>query len=207
MAIRTNYKAHEKVYEDILKLYDLAEDLVKAVLDKKVADQKLALSLVENVTDQLVESTEVLTEHYILHVESGNELGPNQKEKTENAIRKVFLALMDFGKRVEDILLPKIKIPQGKEGIRAYLESLWKEVKAKFGDAYNKIFEIMILVGDYLAKLTRQIQQAGLGIDANQIFATLKSGVTTASVATLAQAAQTVETFGQSLTSGWSVGH
>lgn len=80
----------QETYEAILKLYDLAEELVHTVESSVVADEEAYLELIEPMVEELAEAADILTEEYAALVKAGESPSLDRKKKMEAALQKIF---------------------------------------------------------------------------------------------------------------------
>lgn len=85
---------HEEAYNNIMKFYDYAEELIDTVESKEV-DPNEQLEIVEPLVLEIEESTEVLAEEYRNFVRHGGKKKPNllSRKRIETALRNLFLAV------------------------------------------------------------------------------------------------------------------
>lgn len=88
-----------KTYQDIIKLYDYAEMLVDSA-HKNSKNPEKDLEIIQPLIEQIEETAEILAEAYITSVETGHRPTGGMKEKAENSIKKVYLALNKVKKRL-----------------------------------------------------------------------------------------------------------
>jgi hypothetical protein len=82
-------------YDEITTMYDLAEELVSTVESEFVSNPDAQMTLVEPLVEQVGDSADVLTEEFINVAQStGN------RTKIEGALRKLYLALDDYKRRL-----------------------------------------------------------------------------------------------------------
>lgn len=86
----------ELKYHEICGLYDLAEEMLNTCESDYVSDPEAQLSLIEPLVEQVGESADVLTEEFI-NVAGGT----GNKKKIEAALRKLFMAVDEYQKRVK----------------------------------------------------------------------------------------------------------
>jgi hypothetical protein len=99
MQAALNMNQLEEHYYEITDLYDLAEELVATVESDFVDDAEAQLKIVEPLIEEIEEAAEVLTEEYMLMVETPK---PRQKNtKMEGALRRIYVAIDAYHKRVE----------------------------------------------------------------------------------------------------------
>ncbi len=91
----------ESKHSDITVLYDFAEELVSTVESQFVADPEAQLEVVEPLISELGEATDILSEEFTYIAESRHKLpGRASKSRIEAALRKVYVAVGDYHKRV-----------------------------------------------------------------------------------------------------------
>lgn len=116
-----NLASLEEKYEEIMKLYDLADELAETVDGRFVENPERQFHLVEPLIETIGESTDELTEEFVNLAEGKK---PQQsKIRIETALRKIYHALDDYtlrahgglrkaGKRasnIADAIVQKIK--------------------------------------------------------------------------------------------------
>lgn len=92
----------QETYEAILKLYDLAEELVYTVESATVTDEEAYLELIEPMVEQLAEAADTLTEEYAFLVKEGAEFGQDRKKKMEAALQQIFAIVEQCKKHVNN---------------------------------------------------------------------------------------------------------
>lgn len=93
-----NLEILEEKYEEIMRLYDLADELAATVDESRVEDPEQQFKLVEPLIEQLGDSTDILTEEFINLAEGQ---APNKsRPNIESALRKVYAAIDDYFKAV-----------------------------------------------------------------------------------------------------------
>jgi hypothetical protein len=90
----------EQKYHDITELYTLADELLATV--ETAANPEMQLGLVEQLVETIGESTDVLSEEYIALCQGNPASKKTAKTKIEGALRKVYVAIGDFGTRARD---------------------------------------------------------------------------------------------------------
>lgn len=93
----------KKTYDNIIKLYDFAEDLVEAVEKNPAKKPEERLKLVEPLIEQIEESAEMLAQVYISFVETGTQPDDETKIKVENSIQKMFEAISNYKDQVRKL--------------------------------------------------------------------------------------------------------
>lgn len=93
------YKAQ---YDEIVRLYDLAEELADTALaqDKDLSKEQLAL--IKPLAMDVEEAADVLTEEYIGLVETQGKAAPKAKPRVERALRKIFAAIFAYNDQTAD---------------------------------------------------------------------------------------------------------
>ncbi len=89
----------EQKYYDITELYALNEELMETV--ELAANPEAQLEIVAPLIETLGEATEVLTEEYVALCE-GSSTRTAAKSKIEANLRKVYVAIHDYQKRVRE---------------------------------------------------------------------------------------------------------
>lgn len=92
-------------YEDIMVLYDYADELALTIGSEFVENAQNQLSLVEPLIMQLEESTEVFTDEFISLAEEKNK--PSSKGRIEKALRKIYTALDEYTLKLHGTLKKK----------------------------------------------------------------------------------------------------
>lgn len=165
MAQIANKQEMKGAYDAILQLYDTAEDLISAV-ETMGPDAEKGLQLVEPVLGQLEQSAGHLSETFIIFGETGQKLDAHNKRKAESAIRKMFTSLNQFCESVESLLLGvAATATEASSNLRSEIVQLQEKVKRKHGERFQRIFQLALWIGDYLMKLSTQLEKVGLGIN------------------------------------------
>jgi hypothetical protein len=84
---------HEKAYNDIIKFYDFAEELIDSVEDPSVADPVAQLEFVEPLVVKIENATDVLAEEYRNFIKSGKSPGFMTKKRVEKSLKRIYEAL------------------------------------------------------------------------------------------------------------------
>lgn len=156
-------------YEAILKLYDTAEELIHAVEAQESTHMDKTLELVEPVVVQLEQSAGHLSEAFIIFGETGQKLDAHNQKKAESAIRKLFTALNQFCESAESLLLGVAASSTEAAGnLRGAIVNLQDKVKRKHGERFQRIFQLVLWIGDHLMKMAQQLEKVGLGINLSQ---------------------------------------
>ena len=94
-------------YEEIMKLYDYADELANTIDSKFAESAAKQLSLVEPLIAQLEESADVLTDEFI-ELARG-ETANSSRSRIEKALRKVYTAIDDYTLKLHGSLKKKSK--------------------------------------------------------------------------------------------------
>ena len=126
----------EARYSELTALYDLAEELVTTTESEFITNPEAQFLLIEPLVEQLGESTDVLTEEFINIAESSQGHVKANRNKIESALRKVYVAVEDYKKRlnvepgsqkalanIADPIVDKIK-RQAEKVITVFLEMI-----------------------------------------------------------------------------------
>lgn len=91
----------ELKYHDITALYDLAEELADTVESEFITNQDEQLAVVEPLIEQVGESADILSEEFLVILESKGKTSLASKKRVEQAMRKMYAAIEGYKKRVE----------------------------------------------------------------------------------------------------------
>jgi len=100
-------KEHGQQYDEVMKLYDYADELALTIDDDLVASAKDQLALVEPVIVQLEESADVLTDEFIQFASGKAKRG--SRSRVEKALRKIYTALDDYTLKLHGTLNKNVK--------------------------------------------------------------------------------------------------
>lgn len=109
----------KSLYDDIVKIYDLTENIIDVIEEEDAEYPELQLQLSEGVITQLGESADVLVESYIDWIEKNQIATIDDVKKVERAIRKAFNAGTEFQNK-----LNKIKPRDTKRKHKAYKDNI-----------------------------------------------------------------------------------
>lgn len=84
----------ERVYRELVTLYDYAEKLVDAV-EQHMKDVDASLDIVEPLIDKLSDTADVLTELYRELVDEGKEPDAEQQEMIKEMLEHLYTAIGD----------------------------------------------------------------------------------------------------------------
>lgn len=98
-----DYKAK---YQDISVLYDYADELISVVEDVATENPQAHLSLLEPLVNEIADSTDILTEEFILVAESKKPRASSRfsKKRIENALRRVWVAVGDYNESAKSFV-------------------------------------------------------------------------------------------------------
>lgn len=96
-------EAYKQNYDEIVRLYDLAEELVSTVEQQQQETEKLAqLELVEPLVNNIEQAADVLTEEYVGLVESEGKSAVTAGKKVEGALRKLFSSILEYNRQTAE---------------------------------------------------------------------------------------------------------
>jgi hypothetical protein len=128
---------YREQYEEIMTLYDCADELAATIESEFVDNAANQLGLVEPLIVQLEESADVLTEEFI-QLADGQE--PIQSRgKVEKALRKVYTAIDDYTMRLHGSLKRK------KRGIKNIADAIILKIKEKMEEVVVAFLNFMQL--------------------------------------------------------------
>lgn len=95
----------EAHYNDVTQLYDVAEEILATVESKLVRNGDEQLDIVEPLVNEIGDATDILAEEFLLIAESKKNKTTSKASKTqiEGALRKIFVAINDYQKRVGSV--------------------------------------------------------------------------------------------------------
>ncbi|MCC7260822.1 MAG: hypothetical protein IT567_07295 [Alphaproteobacteria bacterium] len=95
-------QGYKDTYEDIIRLYDFAEELIESVDDSRVEKNKEEqLAIVNGLIEAIEESTDILAEEFCEIIENNGKPKTKKKGKLESAFRKMFVAIDAYKEAVE----------------------------------------------------------------------------------------------------------
>lgn len=86
-------KEQQEAYEAIMKLYDLAEELVHTAEPSSPENEEAHWKLIEPLVEQLAESADTLVEEFTALAQHGEAMNHLRKHKMELALGKVLSVL------------------------------------------------------------------------------------------------------------------
>ncbi len=88
----------QEKYEELMRLYDLADDLADTVESRFVQNPESQLKLVEPLIEQIGAAADELTDEFIALAEGKKKL--STKNRIEGALRKVYMAIEEYTRQV-----------------------------------------------------------------------------------------------------------
>lgn len=102
-AIDFNPEEQEQFFGEIMRLYDLTDELVNAVGRDGVKDRAQQLNLVVPIINQVSQSAEVISAAYTKHFKLGQPLSQEEKKELESAYRRIYAAITQFVEAAEEM--------------------------------------------------------------------------------------------------------
>lgn len=131
-----NKSEHEDAYNEIMKFYDYAEELIDIVESKDIEDPAEQIDIVEPLVLEIEESTEVLAEEYRNFVRQGGNKQPNilSRKRIETAFRNLFLAVQKCKLLSAQKLQGALSLPMTRlsDKLNFVFESVNKQVERVF---------------------------------------------------------------------------
>lgn len=93
---------HEQQYNEIVKLYDIADKIVGTVEHPKINEPETQLKVVEPLVMQIEETADVLTEEYINVLKTDGVPAPQTRSRVETALRKMHAAIYEYNKKTAE---------------------------------------------------------------------------------------------------------
>lgn len=118
-----NLEEYRQQYDDIMALYDYADELAQTIESEFVDSAQSQLSLVEPLIVQLEESTDILTEEFIHFAEGKSKR--SSRGRIEKALRKVYTAIDDYTLKLHGNLKKKT------DSIKNIADSIILKIKEK----------------------------------------------------------------------------
>lgn len=88
----------EQKYEEIMKLYDIADELADTVESRSIESPQSQLKLVEPLIEQIGNAADELTDAFISLAEGKKQL--STRNRVEGALRKIYSALEQYTRKV-----------------------------------------------------------------------------------------------------------
>lgn len=93
----------EEFYNEILKFYDFAEDLIDIIESPESEEQEIQANLAIPVIEQVQNSTDVIAESYLSNVKNNGISSGKDIKKVEIAMRKIFAVVVNFATEVKNL--------------------------------------------------------------------------------------------------------
>lgn len=114
---------YRQQYNEIMALYDYADELASTVESGFVESPQDQLNLVKPLIEQIEESSDVLTEEFIEY--AGGSAGKRARGRIEKALRKIYMAIDDYTLRLHGTLKTEAR------GISNIADSIIMKLKEK----------------------------------------------------------------------------
>jgi hypothetical protein len=93
----------EQKYNDVVALYDLAEELAATVDTKLTKDNAAQMGLVDPLIEAIAYSADVLSEEFIALCEGKAAKKAAAKSRIETAMRKIYVAMHEYSARATKV--------------------------------------------------------------------------------------------------------
>lgn len=97
----------QELFEEIVRLYDLADNALALVQRDKVPNRDVQLELLTPFVTQVINSANILSAFYNEVVNKNLPITPDLQDTFESAFRNIFYAYKEFIDGAEAKLLPK----------------------------------------------------------------------------------------------------
>ncbi len=124
----------EEKFRKIIKLYDVAEELLQTVEQQSEVDPEIQLNLVEPMVEAVEESADALSEEYSCLAEGDSGVTKINKKRVENNLRKIFGAINQY----------KENVKQQTAQVAASVKKLTDEVVARLRTALEDVVAIFL---------------------------------------------------------------
>jgi len=95
----------EELFDEIVRLYDLADEVMSSVALESVENREVQLELAKPFVTQVLNSANILSAFYTEVVRKGRPITPDLQDTFETAFRNIFYAFRDFLDGAEEKLL------------------------------------------------------------------------------------------------------
>ncbi len=95
----------EQFFQEIIRLYDLADNVINAVGQQGIVNRMQQLELATPFVNRVNASTDVIAKIYAEVVKEGKSITLEGQERMEEALRNIFTALQEFIEGVEEKLI------------------------------------------------------------------------------------------------------
>lgn len=96
-----------ELYQEIIRLYELADNVLAAVQREGITNRELQLELVTPFVTQLMGSANIISAFYVEVVRKGTPVTPEIKDTVKSAFQNFFIALREIVWAMEDKLVPQ----------------------------------------------------------------------------------------------------
>ena len=93
----------EQDYHEITELYHLADDLIMTTEHEMITDKESQIDLVEPLVSAVAESTDILSEEFLVLAEGKPSRKAAAKGRIENALRKVYMAITEYSNNAVEV--------------------------------------------------------------------------------------------------------
>jgi GTP1/Obg family GTP-binding protein len=97
----------EELFDEIVRLYDLADEVMTIASKEGVANRTQQLELARPFVTQVVNSANTLSAFYTEVVRNGRSITPELQDTFETALQNIFHAFTEFLDGVEEKLLSR----------------------------------------------------------------------------------------------------
>lgn len=94
----------EALFNDIIRLYDLAEGMIDTVEKDETKYKEQQARITIPLIEQVQESTDTIVETYTNNMKGKKPITPMDTQTIERAMRKIFMAIQDFKKSAQRVL-------------------------------------------------------------------------------------------------------
>ncbi len=97
----------EELFGEIVRLYDLVDEVMGAVSLEGITNRKTQLELATPFVTQVTNSANILSAFYTDVVQNNHPITAELRDTLETAFRNIFIALKEFIDGMEEKLLPQ----------------------------------------------------------------------------------------------------
>ncbi len=95
---------HEEVFQEILRLYDLTDDVLAAIAREGISNRKVQSEIATPFVTQVSNSANILSTFYTEVVQRGKAVTPELQDTFESAFRNIFVSLQELAERADSKL-------------------------------------------------------------------------------------------------------
>lgn len=98
-------KDYKESYDSIAVLCDYAEDLLSTVENPIISDKNEHLELIEPLINEIADSSDILSEEFLLIAESKRSRSTNRasKKRIESTLRRIFNAISEYHQNLKSL--------------------------------------------------------------------------------------------------------